>query len=131
MEYASIFSMWDTDLCTTSLVWPNIRVRNNTPFKQLYQYIPPTMYEEVSTHLKEMLEIGAIQPSSIGCGLAPSYQCKRRMENSQFCINLRKLNAHTIKKSYRLLRIEDTLDSLNGAVGSLHSTSSWAVGTLQ
>ena len=34
----------------------------------------------------------------------------------QLCIDLRKLNAHTIKDSYSLLRIEDTLDSLNGAV---------------
>ena len=33
----------------------------------------------------------------------------------QFCIDLRRLNAHTIKDSYSLPRIEDTLDSLNGA----------------
>ena len=34
----------------------------------------------------------------------------------QFCIDLRKLNAHTIKDSYSLPRIEDTLDSLNGTI---------------
>ena len=33
-----------------------------------------------------------------------------------FCIDLRKLNAHTIKDSYSLPRIEDNLDSLNWAI---------------
>ena len=32
------------------------------------------------------------------------------------CIDLRKLNAHPINDAYSLPRIEDTLDSLNGAV---------------
>ena len=34
----------------------------------------------------------------------------------QFCIDLRKLNAHTIKDSYSLPSREDTLDRLNGAI---------------
>ena len=33
-----------------------------------------------------------------------------------FCINLRKLNARTVKDAQTLPRIEDSLDSLNGAV---------------
>ena len=33
----------------------------------------------------------------------------------RFCIDLRKLNARTVKDAYSLPRIEDALDSLNGA----------------
>ena len=33
----------------------------------------------------------------------------------RFCIDLRKLNARTIKDAYPLPRIEETLDCLNGA----------------
>ena len=33
----------------------------------------------------------------------------------RFCIDLRKLNARTIKDAYSLPRIEETLDCLNGA----------------
>ena len=36
--------------------------------------------------------------------------------NLPLCIDLRKLNTCTIKDSYSLPRIEDELDSLNGAV---------------
>ena len=37
------------------------------------------------------------------------------MEKIQFCINLWKLNARTIKDAYSLPWIDETLDCLNGA----------------
>ena len=72
------------------------------------------MYEEVREYLKKMLDIGAIQPSNSPWAgpvmLAHKKDCKL-----QFCIDF-KLNACTIKDSYSLPRIEDNLDSLNGAM---------------
>ena len=44
----------------TSLVQHEIRLSNNTPFKERYRRIPPHQYEEVRRHLQEMLDIGAI-----------------------------------------------------------------------
>ena len=35
-----------------------------TPFKECYRCIPPRMYDEVKNHIKEMLDVGAIQPSN-------------------------------------------------------------------
>ena len=55
--------MSDMDLGKTSLVKHSIRLTDNTPFKECYWQIPPSMYEKVREHLKEMLEIGAIWPS--------------------------------------------------------------------
>ena len=55
--------MNDMDLDKTSLVKHSIRLTDNTPFKECYWQIPPSMYEKIREHLKEMLEIGAIQPS--------------------------------------------------------------------
>ena len=37
----------------------------------------------------------------------------------QFCIDLQKLNARTIKDTYSLHTIDETLDCLNGGSGSL------------
>ena len=54
-EYASIFAMIDMDLGKTSLVKHSIRLTDNTPFKEHYQQIPPSIYEKVWEHLKEML----------------------------------------------------------------------------
>ena len=62
-----------------------------------------------------MLEIGAIWPlHSPWASLVVLVHKKHG--NLPFCINLRKLNSHTIKDFYSLPRIEDTLDSLDGGV---------------
>ena len=63
MEYTSIFAMSDMDLGKTSLVKHSMRLMDNTPFKECYWCILPSMYEEVWEHLNKMLEIGAIQLS--------------------------------------------------------------------
>ena len=73
------------------------------------------MYEEVREHLEKILEIGAIQPSHSPWASPVVLVCKKDGK-LQFCIHLGKLNAHMIKDSYSLPRIEDTLDGLNGAV---------------
>ena len=60
MEYASIFAMHDMNLGKMSLVKHSIRLTDNTPYKECYRHIPPSMYQEVFNHHKEMLEIDAI-----------------------------------------------------------------------
>ena len=62
-EYAGIFAMNVMDLGKTSLVKHSISLTNDTPFKEHYQQIPPSMNEEVRRHLNKVLEIGAIWPS--------------------------------------------------------------------
>ena len=103
------------DFGKTSLVKHSIRLTDNTPFKEHYWQIPPSMYEEVREDLQEMLEIGAIQPSHRPWA-SPVILGYKKDGKLWFCIDLRKLNADTIKDLYSLPHIEDTLDSLNGAV---------------
>ena len=107
--------MSNMDLSKTSLVKHGIRLTDDTPFKECHWKFPPSMYKEVREHLKEMLEIGAILPLHSPWASLVVLVCKKD-GGLQFCIDLRKLNAHTIKDSYSVPRIEDTLDSLNGAV---------------
>ena len=62
-----------------------------------------------------MLEIGAIRKSQ--SPWASAVILVRKKEGALcFCIDLRKLNARTIKDAQTLPRIEDSLDSLNGAM---------------
>ena len=63
-EYACIFSQNDLDLGKTSIVKHSIKLTDKTPFKEHYRCIPPRMYDEVKNHIKEMLDVGAIQPSN-------------------------------------------------------------------
>ena len=85
------------------------------PFRERYRRIPPHQFDEVKKHLKEMLEIGAIWKSQSPWASAMVLVCKKDGALC-FCINPWKLNACTIKDAQTLPRIEDSLDSLNGAV---------------
>ena len=59
-KYHDIFSLHPGELDCTGLVKQEIRVVNDETFKERF---PPPMVEEVRTHMKEMLEVGAICPS--------------------------------------------------------------------
>ena len=98
----------------TSLVQHEIRLSNNTPFKERYRRIPPHQCEEVRKHLQEMLDIGAIHRSTSPWASPVVLVCKKD-GSLQFCINLRKLNNQTIKDAQSLPRIEEPLNCLDGA----------------
>ena len=114
-EYAHIFALKSLDMGHTSIVKHKIRLANYTPFKKRYRRIPPNLFDEVKKHLKEMIEVGAIQ--KLSSPWASVVILVRKKDGSlRFCIDLRKLNAHTIKDAYSLPRIDETLDCLGGAI---------------
>ena len=61
-----------------------------------------------------MLDIGAIRPSdSPWCSAV--VLVKKKSGELRFCIDLRKLNARTVKDAYSLPRIDETLERLKGS----------------
>ena len=113
-KYSFLFAMDSMDLGKTDLVKHHIELTNYTPIKDRYRRIPPQQYEEVRKHLKEMLDIGAIRRSNSPWA-SPVVLVRKKDGSLRFCIDLRKLNARTIKDAYSIPHIEDALDSLNGA----------------
>ena len=113
-KYSFLFAMGTLDLGQTNLIKHRIELTNYMPIKDQYQRIPPHQYEEVGKHLKEMLDVGAIRRSN-SLWASPVVLVRKKDGSLRFCIDLRKLNARTIKDAYSLPRIEDALDSLNGA----------------
>ena len=75
----------------------------------------PGMYDEVRQHLKDMLEVGEIRPSSSPWALLVILVCKKDGK-LWFCIDLHSLKEMTIKDAYSILQIQDTLDCVWGAV---------------
>ena len=59
-SWSQIFSTGPTDLDKTNLVEHEIKLTDETPFKEPHRRILPAMYEEVRQYLREMLQAGAI-----------------------------------------------------------------------
>ena len=114
-NYHHLFALEDLELGKTDLVKHVIKLDNQQPFKERYQRIPPHQYEEVKQHLKEMIEIGTIRKSK-SPWVSAVVLVRKKTGELRFCIDLRKLNARTVKDAQTLPRIEDSLDSLSGAV---------------
>ena len=114
MEYHDIFSLDDNELGCTSQVKHNIKVTDNEPFKEQFRHIPPPLLEEVRTHVNDMLQAGAIRPSSSPwCNMVILVQ--KKDGGLHFCIDFRKLNMRTKKDSYPLPCIQEMLESLEGS----------------
>ena len=111
---AKVFSKDDMDMGRTNLVKHHIKLTDPVPFKEAYRRIPPQMYDEVKTHLQEMLDLGAIRPSNTPWASA-IVLVRKKDGRLRFCIDLRRLNNRTVKDAYSLPRIESILDSLDGA----------------
>ena len=62
-EYHHIFALTDLKLGYTSKIKHEIRLDNETPFKDHYCHISPHQFEEAQKHLQDMLDIGAIRHS--------------------------------------------------------------------
>ena len=99
----------------TSIVKHKIKLTDNVPFRERYGRISPHQFEELRKHLQEMLDIGAISKNN--SPWTSAIVLVRKKDGSlRFCIDLRKLNTRTVKDSYSLPRIDESLDCLNGAV---------------
>ena len=111
IKYQNTFSRTDMDLGRAANVKHHIILTDPIQFKERYRRIPPQLYDEVRNHLQEMLRLGAIRRS---CSPWASAIVLVRKKNGKlrFCIDLRKLNSKTLKDSYALPRIEQTLESL-------------------
>ena len=115
LAYHDVFTLESNELACTSA----IEHKNNKPFKEWFQCIPPPLLEEVHTSLRDMLEAGAIHPSqSLWCNVV--VLVRKKDGTLHFCVDFRCLNAQTKKDSYPLPCIQEALESM---VGSAHFLS--------
>lgn len=93
------------------MVEHEIKLSDNTPFKEPYRRIPPGMFEEIRQHLKELIQANAFRESK--CPYCSNVVLAKKSDGSlRFRIDLRKLNKKTIKDAYNLPRVDETIDTL-------------------
>ncbi len=113
-KYHHIFSTDELDIGRTSLVNHRIELKNDIPFKQRHRRIPPAMFEEVRDHLELMLQ-GNIIRESASPWASPVVLVRKKNGKLRFCIDYRQLNERTVRDSFALPRIEESLDFLSGS----------------
>jgi len=114
MNFEDIFSRDEADVGLYSRVKHRIEINNLDPFKQRHRMIPPSMLDEVRSHIQQLLAAGIIRrscsPWSSNIVLA-----RRKDGRLRLCTDFRQLNERTIKDSYALPRVEEILDCLAGS----------------
>ena len=78
LEFHYIFSLEPNEIGCTDLTEHMIDLLKDEPFKERFRCIAPPVVEEVRAHIQEMLDGGAIQPSSRR-GVMPWSWLGRRM----------------------------------------------------
>ncbi|KAG1960358.1 interleukin-1 receptor accessory protein-like 1-A [Pimephales promelas] len=113
-KWQHVFSTHKEDYGCTGVVKHQIPTGEATPSRERYRPVPPTLYTEVRTLLKGMLEGGIIRESSSPWA-APNVLVQKKTGAWRFCVDYRKLNSVTKKDAFPLPRIEDSLTSLTQA----------------
>ena len=112
-RHKGVFQLEGEPLGRTNLVQHEIHT-TGPPIRQAPRRFPIGLREEGEKQVEEMLRRDVIEPSSSPWA-SPVVLVKKKDNSYRFCIDYRKLNGITVKDSYPLPRIDDTLDSLAGA----------------
>lgn len=113
-DHEAIFSKNEEDVGLYSGVKHIIHLHNEQPFKQRHRPIPPSMLDEVRSHLQQLLASGVIRyshsPWSSNVVLA-----RRKDGRLRLCTDFRQLNSRTVHDAHALPRVEEILDCLAGS----------------
>jgi hypothetical protein len=114
-KYKSLFSWNNTDIGKAVGIKHTIDTGNSPPLSQPMRRIPIHQQEEVDTQVKQMLEMGVIEPSMSPWN-CPVVLVEKRDGSKRFCIDFRRINAVTAPgHTGYIQRIDVQLDSLQGS----------------
>lgn len=113
-KYQHLFSKGEGDLGCTSLITHEIPLLDEAPVRQPYRRIPPSQYEAVRAHIKQLLDSQVIRESCSPYS-SPIVLVTKKGGGLRMCVDYRQLNARTRKDAYPLPRIEESLDALTGS----------------
>lgn len=113
-KYSGVFSDHDGDIGCTNLISHDIPLVEDTPVQQRYRRIPPSEYEAVKAHIRQLLEAQVIRESSSPFA-SPIVLVRKKDGSLRLCVDYWALNSKTRKDAFPLPRIDESLDALSGA----------------
>ena len=113
-QYVDVISSKDKTLGRTNVTRHRIDTGTEAPIRQKLRRVPMHLQDEVDTAMQDMIDKDVIEPSS--SPWQSNVVLVRKKDGSlRFCIDYRPLNKITVKDSYRLPSIAESLDLLSGA----------------
>lgn len=113
-ENLDIFSKDSAMFGRTDLVKHKIELTDEHPIKQPHRRLPLVKMREMDSMVEEMLSKNVIEPSDSPWA-SPVVLVQKKDGSRRFCVDYRRLNEITIKDSFPLPRIDDTLLALSGS----------------
>ena len=114
MVYCCVFSSGPNDIGRTGLVKHSIDTGNNKPVKLPPRRVPMHLQEAVDEEIDRLIEMDIIRPSK-----SPWSSCIVSVikpdKSVRLCLDVRAVNARSVHDSFPLPRINQCLDSLQGA----------------
>lgn len=114
LKHQEVFAKSKTDLGRTDVVRHKINTGAAASVKQNPRRLPLSKRELVRDEVSKMLEQGIIEPSQSAWS-SPVVLVQKKDGSTRFCVDYRKLNSLTLKDSYPLPRIDESLDALRGS----------------
>ena len=114
LKHEPVFSAFEGDLGCTNLLTHDIPLLDDKPVRQRYRRLPPSDYDAVKTHLRQLLDSQVIRESSSPYA-SPIVLVRKKNGSLRMCVDYRMLNSKTRKDAFPLPRIEESLDALSGA----------------
>ena len=112
-EEADVFALTKNDIEDVPGFEMEIKLVDNFPVSEPYRRIPKPFYEEVKTHITDLLINGWIQKSYSSFS-SPMVCVRKKNGEMRLCIDYRKVNLKTIPDRQPLPRVQDILDGLFG-----------------
>ena len=113
-QHAEVFASRSQPFGRTDLVTHSISTEVTQPIKQPVRRPPFHLRDEAQKEVTKMLDQGVIEPSESPWA-SPVVLVRKKDGSLRYCIDYRRLNSVTIKDSYPLPRIDESLDSLSEA----------------
>ena len=112
--FSHIFAKDDADFGRTSIIKHEIEVQNARPVKEPPRRVPYHLQGEYDTAIQDMLNKNGIEPSTSPWA-SGVVLVKKKDGSTRFCVDYRNINKVTIKDTYPLPRIDDSLNQMSGA----------------
>ena len=114
LDFSDVFSKGSHDLGRTDLVKHNINTDGAASIRQPAHRLPLAKRDEVIKAIDDMSKQRVIEPPA-SLWSSPVVLVKKKDGSLRFCVDYRKLNDVTIKDSYPLPCIDDSVEALSGA----------------